>query len=1432
MDYKKLNNILGWSVFAIATIVYLLTMEQTTSLWDCGEYITTANKLEVGHPPGAPFFMILGRLFSAFASPENAAMMINSMSALSSSFTILFLFWTITMLGRKLILKSEILTKQNTIGILGAGAVGALAYTFTDSFWFSAVEGEVYAMSSLFTAIVFWAILKWDVEVDKYNSAIKAEESFLGNPNRWILFISYMVGLSIGVHLLNLLAIPAIAFVIYFKKYSFTWKSFLITGITSLIVLAGIQDVIIPKTVSVADWIERLFVNSFGLPFNSGAFFFVLLLIVLIVLGIRYTTKKNKEIWNTIILSFALLLIGYSSFVVIVVRSNANTPLDENNPESLSQLHSYLKREQYGSWPILSGQYWNSPVYSDCDDNHLGPDKSSFMKVYSLQIEDSFVEIEAKDTSKVKDLLYPVNLHSVIRKSPNNNNKLILSLLESGNEITFMNLWELENYKERAHVVNKKIQELNLPSVISFSENIDTKYLNTLSEKRGEKKFVKEYTTIFPRMYRQGAGANYMAWCNYEGDENKPLPPNGQINQMLGTNLTDKEQQYERLIKIAYEKNTPTETRDYLSNIANNLQKEGLYVPSMAENLSYFFKYQIAWMYGRYFLWNFSGRQNDTQGYGLTGGKSDILEGNWMSGIDAIDNIRLGNQDNLPNNLKLNKGYNLYYMLPLILGLIGFFFHFKKHPKGWFTVFLLFLLTGLAIVIYLNQKPAEPRERDYAYAASFYAFSIWVGLGALALYDALKNISVAKLKTIALYSLGGSVAIFILQKLGGADLSLSYSLIYMSCVVLISYGFMMLIGKYLKESIYRAGIPALICLSVPMLLAFENWDDHDRSNRSPGRDFAYNYLMSCDYNAILFTNGDNDTFPLWYIQEVEGVRTDVRVANMSLLSTDWHINQMKKKAYESDPLPIGMSENLYRNGKRDYVIINEKENKKYKNNSLRLKKQAEFSKIVSRKDNIFNTISQSGKFNGLQISMLHKDLLIIDNYISLINSEKPLYNEKALTTQVLNQIKNINLTETQELEINNIKLQIEEISNSQLAYDQAQIQQLAQSLYQKFKTLSDKISKKIEDWPQKWYSAKEAIDFISDDRNRNFRSFSCNEEYFIDFINIYIPVDIKQAVKTGIINQKQAELPKTKPILKWKLKGGMLYKADLAVLSLLANYKWDRPIYFASIVGMQANQRLSKYMQGEGMTYKLTPIEFGGNGGTNSDKMLQLIKGDYELKKADSTTEKVKFLWGNMKEEGVLVDYYTMRMVQNVRLQLMKLSDELIAKNRKEDAISVLDSTFNFMPIENEQVPVDDICFYLCKNYYEAGDSIKGNRIAKILVNLELSKLEHYFSFRDEMFDRVFNEYGKALNNIEMLREASLMSHVSREEMFVPDTTSVMFDPVSFLPAGILEGTNYKEVFTKAKEKFNSYKKDKQRFFSNAQKFPVYYTQLWGGGGF
>ncbi|MCE9539383.1 MAG: DUF2723 domain-containing protein, partial [Bacteroidetes bacterium] len=659
-NYQRFNNIIGWFVFAIAAFVFLSTMEATASFWDCGEYIACAYKLEVGHPPGAPVFLLIGRFFSLFAFGDTAkvGMMINAVSALSSAFSVLFLFWSITALARKIMDKKGDLTTGRMYAIFGAGAVGGLAYTFTDSFWFSAVEGEVYAMSSFFTAIVFWAILKWEREADNPHA------------DRWIILIAYLIGLSIGVHLLNLLAIPAIVFIYYFKKSeTVTRKGLIITSALAVLILGGIQGGIIPMIVKLAAKIELFAVNTLGMPFNSGTIIYAVLLIGGIVFGLRYTAQKVKPILNTVILCFTVILIGYSSFLILVIRSQANTPMDENNPENAVNLLSYLNREQY---------VWSS------QSNHIA------------------------------------------------------------------------GYK-------------------NWTDPRKYKHINITDPQTGEP------TTV------------------------------------------DK--------------------------------------PTFSQNLGFFFNYQMGQMYVRYFLWNFVGRQNDIQGHG------NNSDGNWISGISGLDESRLGPQVGLPDGADNNKAKNAFYGLPFILGLIGLFYHIKKDNKNAAVVGMLFFFTGIAIVIYLNQKPFEPRERDYAYAGSFYAFAFWIGLGVLAIYDFLE--------------------------------------------------------KKMNQTTSALAATAVCLLAVPTIMAKEGWDDHDRSNRTIARDFAANYLNSCAPNAILFTNGDNDTFPLWYAQEVEGIRTDVRVICLELLNTDWYIDQMVHKAYDSEPVPFSLRRDQYRQGTRDVVLFHD-----------------------------------------------------------------------------------------------------------------------------------------------------------------------------------------------------------------------------------------------------------------------------------------------------------------------------------------------------------------------------------------------------------------------------------------------------------------------------------------------------------------------------
>jgi hypothetical protein len=710
VKYQKLNVIFGWVAFAISAFVYISTIEPTASFWDCGEFIATGYKLEVGHPPGAPVFMLLTRFFTLFAggNVELVAMMANIMSALASAFTILFLFWTITHLARKIMSNNEP-TLGQSIAIIGSGLIGALVYTFSDTFWFSAVEGEVYATSSLITAFVFWAILKWENVADEPYS------------NRWIILIAFIVGLSIGVHLLNLLAIPAMVLVYYFRKYQASTKGVIYALLLSGIILGTIMWIIVPGIVKMAFVFDLIFVNTLGLPFNSGVIFFVFALAALLAFGVYYTRKKQMVILNTIVLAFSVMMIGYSSYAVIVIRSNATPPIDQNDPEDAYSLLGYLNREQYGDRPLVFGQYYDTPV----------------------NLEDPYKE-------------------------------------------------------SRTWVKGDKKYQVGKPKI--------------------EYNYNQSMTMFFPRMYSSKPEhvQDYKSWAKIKGHKVKAKSNKGEM--------------------------------------------ETFYKPTFAENMRFFFRYQISHMYWRYFMWNFAGRQNDIQGHG------DVLRGNWISGIKFIDEARLGLQDNLPSTYANNRATNKYYMLPFLLGLMGLVFQLSKDKKNFWIVMALFILTGLAIVVYLNQSPQQPRERDYAYAGSFYAFAIWIGLGVLAIYESLK--------------------------------------------------------KHIGD-VPSAAFATLVTLFIPGIMAAQNWDDHDRSDRYIARDFAYNYLNSVEKDGVIFTNGDNDTFPLWYIQEVEGVRTDVRVICLPYLITDWYIDQMKSQYYDSKPVPFSLKKDQYVQGVRDQVPVYE-----------------------------------------------------------------------------------------------------------------------------------------------------------------------------------------------------------------------------------------------------------------------------------------------------------------------------------------------------------------------------------------------------------------------------------------------------------------------------------------------------------------------------
>lgn len=947
MSYHKTNIFTGWGVWLVATIIYLLTIEPTASFWDCGEFIASAYKLEVGHPPGAPFFMMLARFFAMFAPTGYEATAVNVLSALCSSFTILFLFWSITHMAKKVVGAGED-GKGKTFAVMASGIIGALAYTFSDSFWFSAVEGEVYAMSSLFTAVVFWAILKWE----------SVEER--GGEIRWIILIAYLMGLSIGVHLLNLLAIPAIAFVYYFKRYKSSLKGILITGVISLVILGLMQSVIVQGFVQMAGKFELFFINTLGMPFNSGVIFYALLVIGLISFSLWYSRKRGWAIVNTSVLGILMVLIGYSTFAMIVIRSSANPPMDENNPENLFTLLAYLNREQYGDRPLISGQYWNTPTDME---NQYSDGSKTWVKSYSV------IEQRGAVEKRVKSFR-----------------------------------WEFDALKW--------IEE-NGAGKYEVSEE----YIDSGEKRRSIPNYDDRYTTIFPRMYSTQANhiQEYKRWSNYKNYNvsrvfSSPLLPNtlmngeefafhidqnvlsGQtdakelernLNKLFGSYkvklssliqvraaneiliYNDRTQQFDQLANLDDERMREAVSqfivdllsekvsmgKEYVDRLEETQRsmEQGLRIatarynamgneddynkarqyqaelerlnkelqPSFGENWQFFTDFQMQWMYARYFMWNFAGRQNDIQGQG------NFREGNWLSGLDFIDQERLGNRENLPSSELTNKGLNKFYYIPLLLGLIGLIFQLVRSPKEFLTVALMFVLTGIAIVVYLNQYPFQPRERDYAYVGSFYAFAIWIGLGVYALYWAAREMTWKDLGITAGLSIGAGLVFYVLENMGQREHAFSLSVMYLGGIATALFAISMLLKTLKVSDLIKAGLPAVLCLAVPYLMAADGWDDHSRAKRRTGVDFAKNYLDSLEPNAILFTNGDNDTFPLWYIQEVEGYRTDVRIVNLSLLNTDWYIDQMKRKAYESAPVPFLIEEEKYRQGTRDIVLLEE-----------------------------------------------------------------------------------------------------------------------------------------------------------------------------------------------------------------------------------------------------------------------------------------------------------------------------------------------------------------------------------------------------------------------------------------------------------------------------------------------------------------------------
>ncbi|MFC3196817.1 DUF2723 domain-containing protein [Parapedobacter deserti] len=983
MNYNRINNIIGWLCGLIATTVYVLTAERTTSFWDTGEFIASAYKMQIVHQPGAPLFLMLQNVFSnlAFGNPERIAFWMNVGSAISSGLTIVFLFWSITALARKVVWKSGTeLTDSGLIRIMGAGVVGALAYTFSDTFWFSAVESEVYAMSSLCTAVVFWAILKWEATANEPGA------------DKWLLFIAYMMGLSIGVHLLNLLAIPAIALVIYFRRTQKATtagavKALLIGCLVVAVVLWGV----IQYLIKFAAYFDLFFVNTLGLGFGSGVVVFALLVIGATVYGIWYSIKQAKPLLNVILLSFAFIVFGYSSFAMILIRAKANPTLNNSDPDNAFSFLSYLNREQYGDEPKFKGPYFDSrPI----------------------------------------DIKYEGNIY---RKGP-----------------------------ERYEVAGQ-----------NFS-------------------YVYDRETIFPRIY--------------------------------STREASHQQYY----------------RSYL-NLGENER------PTFGDNLRFFFSYQVGHMYGRYFLWNFAGRQNDQQGHG------DLTTGNWVSGIKFIDQLHVGGQDALPESQLKDPSYNRYYFLPLILGLIGAFWHFKRRQRDAGVVGLLFFMTGLAIVLYLNQSPLQPRERDYAYAGSFYAFAIWIGLGVLGISDWLTK----------------------------------------------------------RLSARTAGIvaAAIGLLAGPVILAKDGWDDHDRSQKFLARDIARNYLESCAPNAILFTYGDNDTYPLWYVQEVENIRPDVRVVNLSLLSADWYVRQMTEKVNEADALPINIPNEKYVKGVRDVIYYHD-------------------AKIPGSVE--------------------------LKNIVALMLSDNP--NDKR-----------------------------------QLRSDQP--------------------------------------------------------ENFLPTKNLQLTISRDDVIKNGVV--PVAWQDSIVDVMQWTYNQDYVTRAELAMMAVLVNNNWERPIYFATTVPSSNFMGLDKYLVSEGFALRLMPIDMQQNtsqGLVNADAVYDHVMN--------------KYVWGNIKNSPYL-DPESYRMISLILNNIYAAPAEaLLAEGKKEEARKLLNDALEKMPERIYRIMDAYGYSFLSESLYATGETERANAlvernvkyledqlryyaaIAESKPNLEMQNIQ-YSMFTLNRFSETAKEYGQ-----------------------------------------------------------------------------------------
>lgn len=1148
ISFKKWNNRLGILMFLIGAFVYLSTMERKLSFWDCGEYIVSSVKLGVTHAPGAALFQIIGAVWSSFAfgDPEKYALIINSMSAISSALTIMFLFWTITHLARRMFavtrqnemiqdsLNTE-LTKSQAFIALGSGVVGAAAFMFSDSFWFSAVEGEVYAMASLFTAILVWAGCKWEAEKDEKRA------------DKWFLLISLLIGLATGVHLMAILAIPFVCFLYYIKNYKFTVKSFLIANVLTALLLGFVFKVWFELVMTFFGNTEIFVVNNFGLPFNSGTVVAGILLVLFFWLALHYTHKFNWKLLNTLVLSLAFMLIGFSAWLMIPIRANANPHLNLNDPDTALGMVDYYNRVQYGDWPTVYGY------------------------VYTANFAEDGMEFDANG-----------------------------------------------NYK----------------TVITGANYVKSRKLNKYIKVSDRKDYIynPKHVKIFPKMFSPESDVmeNYAAMYGF---------PKFSLNPAFFSNFTEDDEDIRRqkrqLAEQVYGDLIQKQEKGTLriADLKQNADLLNIEPPTLMQQINYFFDFQVGYMGFRYFMWNFSGRQNDWEG------KKEVTKGNWITGFSFIDNYRLGDQSQLPSVYKENKSHNVYYMLPLLLGLIGFFVQLNRSVTHWWAVLSLFLLTSVGIIFYTSVKPFEPRERDYALVSSFYAFTIWIGLGV--------------------------------------------------------QGIWLLIGKLRKSQLKPTVsiIVSAICLGVPILMGAQNWDDHDRSHREGAYALAYNYLKNLDDNAILFVYGDNDTYPLWGLQETEQFRDDVKIVNYTLLGSPWNIEQSLRKTYNAAPLPSKLQYEQYQQNTNDQIMVTSESMKSI------------FSQIVS-------IIRPDADKSLAEIMDLPPEL--ISTYFSNPN------------------------------------------------YDPVGIRDLYREIQPMEKYL-------IQDS----MTVQEAYDFLMNDSPEkqalvNYFGYPTGTVNFLPVNKLIIPVNKENALKSGIVSQKDAD--KISDYITVKIDRRQLYKNDLLFISMFAEYNWDRAIYFSGGgISDPANTFwLNDYLENNGFSYKLIPIytpfgQDGKLGRSNTENMLRNFND---------------FKWANYNMPNASFANTDRNYTNTYRNIASRLASDLIEEGDVETAVKVLDKTMEMIPDEPRYdygLSTERIAL----SYQKAGENEKAEALLNSTKKRLQEKLDFYESLPAHLRYTITTDLSEARNDLSLMLYDQVNYYLS-----ISDTATAMnlfkttFEPV------------------------------------------------------